>query len=216
MLLTCKRPPRLWQLIVDRWKARLPKYVTQGSKKQAPIITTRKKKGKGCAFPFIHRNIVSMAQNCKDCTLAVKNPITICTKEDTGKNQETREPDEAIQLNFWGPINYHNESRNCEIAAVDSYSRWPQAMVCKTNRTDTPLKFLRSYINNHGVPMKIHDDQGTNFIWRSSKFSAMEGITVAQSPVNDHCATGCFDPTKRSLKKSILTYFNNHWKNLIT
>ena len=72
------------------------------------------------------------------------------------------EPNESVQLDFWGPINYLNESQKYVLVAVDRFSRWPSAMVYGNNQSDKILKFLKSYITNHGVPRKIHVDQGTS------------------------------------------------------
>ena len=93
------------------------------------------------------------------------------------------------------------------IMAVDRFSRLPSAMVCNTNRSDKILKFPKFYFNNHGVPRKIHVDQGTNFMSKDGKaFCNIEGIEIEHSRVNDHRATGCIERTIRSLKNSILTY----------
>ena len=35
-------------------------------------------------IPYIHRNIAAMAENCRDCTAAVKNLKTMCSKTDLG------------------------------------------------------------------------------------------------------------------------------------
>ena len=93
----------------------------------------------------------------------------MCTKEDLGKILEQREPNEAKQLFFWGPISYVNESKKYVIVAVDRFSRWPSAMVCNTNRSDKILKFLKSFIINHGVPRRTHVNQGTNFLSKDVK-----------------------------------------------
>ena len=80
-------------------------------------------------------------------------------------------------------------------------------MVCGNNRSDIILKFLKSFITNHGVPRKIHVDQGTSFMSNEIKaFRNGEGIEIIKSPVNDHRATGCVERTIGSLKNSILTF----------
>ena len=93
------------------------------------------------------------------------------------------------------------------IVAVDQFSRWPSAMVCGNNRSDKILKFLKIYITNHGVPSKIHADQGTSFMSNEIKaFCNGEGIEIIKSTVNDHRATGCVERTIGSLKNFILTF----------
>ena len=128
-------------------------------------------------------------------------------KNQLGTVPEPKEPNESVQLDFWGPIKYLNESRKYALVAVDRFSRWPSAMVCGNDRSDKILKFLKSYITNHGVPRKIHVDQGTSFMSNEIKaFCNGEGIEIINSPVNDHRATGCVERIIGSLKNSILTF----------
>ena len=155
-------------------------------------------------YPYLYR---SKAENCPECTAAGKNSKTILSKIQLGNIPEPKEPNESVQIDFWGPINYLNESRKYVLVAVDRFSRWPSAMVCGNNRSDKIMKFLKSYITNHGVPRKIHLDQGTSFM--SNEIIAIcngEGIEIIKSPVNDHRATGCVERTIGSLKNSILTF----------
>ena len=158
-------------------------------------------------YPYIYRSIASIAKGCPECTAAGKDLKTIIKKNQLGTVPEPKEPNESVQLDFWGPINYLNESRKYVLVAVDRFSRWPSAMVCGNNRSDKILKFLKNYITNHGVPRKIHVDQGTSFMSNEIKaFCNGEGIEIIKSPVNDHRATGCVERTIGSLKNSILTF----------
>ena len=158
-------------------------------------------------YPYIYRSIASIAEGCPECTAAGKNLKTIIKKNQLGTVPEPREPNESVQSDFWGPINYLNESRKNVLVAVDRFSRWPSAMVCGNNRSDKILKFLKIYIKNHGVPGKIHVNQGTSFLSNEIKaFCNREGIEIIKSPVNDHRATGCVERTIGSLKNSILTF----------
>ena len=52
-----------------------------------------------------------------ECTAAGKNPKTMCSKEDLETIPESKEPNESLQLDFWGPINYLKESRMYVIVA---------------------------------------------------------------------------------------------------
>ena len=128
----------------------------------------------------------------------------MCSKNDIGKIPEPREPNDSVQLDFWGPINYLKESKKYVLMAVDRFSRWPSAMVCNSNRSDKIIKFLKAYIIAHGVPRQIRVDQGTNFMSRA--FCQEQGIEILISPVIDHRATGCVERTIGSIKNSVLTY----------
>ena len=102
---------------------------------------------KDIRYPYIHRNIASMAENCQECILVGKNLKPMCSKRNLGKIPEPKESNEAIQLNFWGPMNDLQESKKYVKVAVDRFSKWPSAMVCNTNRSDKILKFLKQYMN---------------------------------------------------------------------
>ena len=110
-----------------------------------------------------------MAEKCQEGKFAGKNLKLMCFKGNQGKIPEPKEPIEAGQLDFWGPIKYLQESKKYVIVAVDRFSTWSSARVCNTNRSDKILKFLKRYINNHEVPKKIHVEQGRNFMSKDVK-----------------------------------------------
>ena len=138
-------------------------------------------------YPYMYRSLAAKATYFQQCTDAGKNLKTLLPKGDVGKVPKPREPNECIQLDFWGPISYLNESKKYVLVATDRFLRWPSAMVTTTNTSDKILKFLDKYITQHGVPRKIHVDQGSCFT--SNKFKSFcnsEGIELVSSPVNDH------------------------------
>ena len=96
-------------------------------------------------YPYFYRSKASIAKGFPGCTAAGKNLKTITKKNQLGTVPEPKEPNESVQLEFWGPINNLNESRKNVIVAVDRFSHWPSAMVCGNNRSDKILKFLKSY-----------------------------------------------------------------------
>ena len=155
----------------------------------------------------MYRSLAAKVTYCQQCTDAGKNLKTLLPKGDVGKVRETREPNECIQLDFWRPISYLNESKKYVLVATDRFSRWPSAMVTTTKTSDKVLKFLDKYITQHGVPRKIHVDQGSCFT--SNKFERFcnnEDIELVYSPVNDHRGTGSVERTIGSLKNFVLTY----------
>ena len=158
-------------------------------------------------FPYLHRSLVAAADGCKECTDAGKSLKPLCAKSDIGKVYEPREPNECLQLDFWGPIRYLNESSKYVVVAVDRFSRWPSAMICGNDKSEKVLRFIKQYISQHGNPRKIFMDQGSSFTSKAVKsFCNSEGIEIIYSPVNDHRATGCVERTIGSLKNFVLTY----------
>ena len=55
------------------------------------------------------RSLATIAGNCQECILAGKILKNLCSKGDIGKTPEPKEPNESVQLDFWGPINYLKE-----------------------------------------------------------------------------------------------------------
>ena len=158
-------------------------------------------------YPYMFRSLAIIAGNCPECTLAGKNLKNMCSKGDIGKIPDPKEPNESVQLDFWGPINYLKESKKYVLVAVDRFSRWPSAMVCNSNRSDKIIKFLKPFMVAHGVPRQIRVDQGTNVMSEEVRsFCHKEGIEMLISPVNDHRATGCVERTIGSITNSVLTY----------
>ena len=152
-------------------------------------------------FPYLHRSLVAAADGCKEGTDAGKSLKPLCAKGDVGKVYEPREPNECLQLDFWGPIIYLKESSKYVFVAVDRFSRWPSAVICGNNKSDKVLKFIKQYISQYGVPRKIFMDQGSSFTSNAVKsFYNSEGREIIYSPVNDHRATGCVERTIGSLK----------------
>ena len=99
-------------------------------------------------FPYLHRSLVAAADGCKECTDAGKSLKPLCAKGDVGKVYEPREPNECLQLDFWGPIRYLNESSKYVLVAVDRFSRWPSAMICGNNKMIRSLSSLNNtYLN---------------------------------------------------------------------
>ena len=82
---------------------------------------------------------MAAADGCKECTDAGKSPKPLCH----WKKYEPREPNECLQLDFWGPIRYRNESSKYVLVAVDRFSRWPSAMICRKNKSNKVPKFLQ-------------------------------------------------------------------------
>ena len=92
---------------------------------------------------------------------------------------------------FLWPVKYLNESDKDVLLAVDRFSRWPSAMICKNNKLDKVLKFISNYINTHCVHRKIYLDQGSSFTSKVvEEFCSIEGIEIVYSPVKDQMITG--------------------------
>ena len=59
-------------------------------------------------YHYIYHSIVSMAENCSECTDSCMNLKNLISKQDMEKSVEHKDHNEAVQLDFWGPISYLN------------------------------------------------------------------------------------------------------------
>ena len=157
-------------------------------------------------IPLMHRNSAATAKYCKSCVEAGKNLQPDIPKSDMRDTYVPKEPNDLIQLDFWGPVNYVRGQKKYVLVAVDTFSNWPSAYVCSSNKSKNVLKFLRKYINTHGHTRKLHMDQATGFFSNENQnFCNYEGIELIKSPVKDHRATGMVERTIGSIKNYVLT-----------
>ena len=162
-------------------------------------------------IPLMHQNIAATAKYCKSCLEAGKNLKPDIPKSDIGVTYMPKEPNDLVQLDFWGPVNYVRNRRKYVLVAVDTFSHWPSAYVCSSNKSKNVLKFLRKYKNTHGHPWKLHMDQATGFFSNDiQNFCNYEGIELIKSPVKDHRATGMVERTIGSIKNYVLTYLQEN------
>ena len=162
-------------------------------------------------IPLMHRNIAATAKYCKSCLEAGKNLKPDIPKSDMGETYVPKEPNDLVQLNFWGPVNYVKGRKKYVLVAIDTFSHWPSAYVCSSNKSKNVIKFLRKYINTHGNPRKLHMDQPTGFFsYEIQLFCNYEGIELIKSPVKDHRAMGMVERTIESIKNYVLTYLQEN------
>ena len=57
-------------------------------------------------IPLMHRNLAATAKYCKSCLEAGKHLKPDIPKNDMGDTYVPREPNDLVQLNFWGLVNY--------------------------------------------------------------------------------------------------------------
>ena len=162
-------------------------------------------------IPLMHRNIAATAKYCQSCLEAGKNLKPDIPKSDMGETYVPKEPNDLVQLDFWGPVNYVRGRKKCVLVAVDTFLHWPSAYVCSSNKSKNVLKFLRKYINTHGHPRKLHMDQATGFFSNKiQNFCNYKGIELLKSLVKDHRATGMVERAIGSIKNYVLTYLQEN------
>ena len=123
-----------------------------------------------------YRGHSKILQKCLEAGTNLKPDIP---KSDMGETYVPKEPNDLVQLDFWGTVNYVRGRKKYVLVAVDTFSHWPSAYVCSSNKSKNVLKFLRKYINTHGHPRKLHMDQATGFFSKEiQNFCNYEGIDL--------------------------------------
>ena len=152
-------------------------------------------------YPYLHRDTVATAQNCKNCREKGKNFKVISGKQHYTTLDAVVEPNEEIQLDFAGPLPDENDKEVYILVGVDRFSRFPYAKVVTNNKADTIIRFMQNHIVNQGVPRAIRCDQAQGF--RAKKFliyCKTHNIKLIFAPVDDHRAIGMVDKSNRPYK----------------
>ena len=95
------------------------------------------------------------------CMSPGKNLKDRLPKHEFGKLKTLTEPGQEIQIDFSGKLN--NKKLNGDhqlLIAVDRFSKWPTAKICKSSETKEKLNFLKQNFNLYGLPEKKTDKGG--------------------------------------------------------
>ena len=114
-------------------------------------------------YPYLHRDIVTAAQNCKECRAKGENVKVISGKTNFTSLDAVVEANEEIQWDFAGPLPDENNKEVYILVGVDRFSRFPSAKVLANNKADTIINFMQTHTVNHGVPRNIRCDQAQGF-----------------------------------------------------
>ena len=91
--------------------------------------------------PGMHREIQEKAETCPSCRTAGMNIMTHIPSTEK-KLEILTEPNQKVQLDFAGPIKSKTRGEVYISVAIDRFSKWPTAHVCKNTDTRTVIKFL--------------------------------------------------------------------------
>ena len=149
-------------------------------------------------YPYLHRDIVATAQNCKECRQKGKKVIS-------GHSRFTSldaviEPNEEIQLDFVRSLPNENIKIVYILIVVDRFFRFPSAKVVTNTKADTIIRFMKTPIVNHG----FHETYGVQAQgFRAKKFMLYckdDNIKLIFAPVDDHRSVGMVERLIRTLK----------------
>ena len=149
----------------------------------------------------MHREKQEKAETCPSCRAAGKNIITQIPSTEKNNLEILTEPNQEIQLDFAGPIKSNTRGDVYILVAVDRFSKWPTAQVCKNTDARTVLKLLTKYFTYNGTPRCIRTDTSSCFKSNEFKnFCNSENIKRIRCTPNLHTGTGLVERTILTIK----------------
>ena len=153
------------------------------------------------SWPGMLREIQEKAETCPSCRAAGKNIITQNPSTEKNKLEILPEPNQEIQLDFAGPIKSKTRGDIYILVAIDRFSKWPTAHVCKNTATRTVIKLLTKYFADNGTPRCIRTENGSCFESNElKKFGNGGNMKRIRCTPNLHTGTGSVDGTIRTIK----------------
>ena len=155
-------------------------------------------------WPHMHKDIVNMAEECRSCTRYGKNAKYLIPKNSAKPLPLLSQPGQELQLDYAGPLEDHKGKKIYLLVAIDRYSKFPSVKVTKSTGGKSTIKFLRTYIDTHGIPESIKTDQFSGFKGKAmKKFCTENNITQKFCPVGDHRGCGLVERTIQTIKKRL-------------
>ena len=108
--------------------------------------------GQYAFLPYMHREILNNAAQCKPCTEIGTNlkPVILSSKWQPLVN--CFEPNEEIQLDLEGSITSERDQDIHFLACIDRFFKYPTVENFDKANGPNVIKFLDEYIQIHGVP----------------------------------------------------------------
>ena len=155
-------------------------------------------------WPHMHKDIVNMAEECTSCTRYGKNAKYLIPKNSAKPLPLLSQPGQELQLDYAGPLEDHKGKKIYLLVAIDRYSKFPSVKVTKSTGGKSTIKFLRTYIDTHGIPESIKTDQFSEFKGKAmKKFCTENNIAQKFCPVGDHRGCGLVERTIQTIKRRL-------------
>ena len=120
-------------------------------------------------WPQIHKDIVNLAKECRQCTRYGKNTKYIIPKNSSQPLPLLSQPEQEVQSDYAGPLKDCKGKKFYLLTAIDRCSKFFYFKVTKSTGGKSAIKFLRSYIDTHGIPESIKTDQFSGFKGKAIK-----------------------------------------------
>ena len=157
-----------------------------------------------CWWPYIHRDIIVKATECKPCTVIGKNLKSIIPAKQFNPHIPCVEPNQEIQIDFGGPFFDEKGNEVYFLAAIDRFSKYSTAYIYDKANGPNVLKFLDMYIEIHEIPRSIRLDQAKCLVGNQVKtFCNKNNIDIIEAPVNDHRAIELVERLIQTIKNRL-------------
>ena len=155
-------------------------------------------------WPHMHKDIVNMAEYCPSCTRYGKNAKYVIPKNASKPLPLLSQPGEELQLDYAGPLEDTKGRKFYLLVAIVRYSKFPSVKITKSTGSKSSVKFLRTYIDTHGIPESIRTDQFSGFKGKRMKiFWFDHNIVQKLCPVGDHRSCGLVERTIQTIKRRL-------------
>ena len=160
--------------------------------------------GQNAFWPYMRREILNKAAQCKPCTDIGKNLKPVVPASKWKPLLHCTEPNEEIQIDFGGPITKEKDQDIYFLACIDRFSKYPTVEVFDKANGPNVLKFLDDYIQIHGVPRNFRLDQARCLIgYKVKNFCKQHNINILTAPANDHRAIGLVERLIQTIKRRL-------------
>ena len=93
-------------------------------------------------WPYIQRDILAKASECKACTEIGKNLKSVISHCKWAPLPKCIEPNDEIEIDFGGPILIENGTEQYFITCIDRYSKYPTTEIVNNASGPNVIKFL--------------------------------------------------------------------------
>ena len=144
-----------------------------------------------CWWPYMNRDLLVKAIECKSCTTIGKKLKTVIPAKQFQTHTPCIVPNQEIQIAFAGAIINEKEHEIYILTCIDRFSNYPSAEIFENANASNVIKFLENFIHVHVVPRSLRIDQAPCLIGNQVKnFCTKNNINLIPAPANDHRAIG--------------------------
>ena len=128
-----------------------------------------------CWWPYMNRDLLFRAIECKPCTAIGKNLKSMIPAKQFQAHKPFIVPIQEIQIDFAGPIYNEKDHEIYILTCIDRFSKYTFAEIFDNANASNVIKFLDNYIQYiNGVPRSLRLDQARCIIGNQVKNFALK------------------------------------------